>query len=46
MKVFSKTTFINQQFTILGTAIIIFVFRSMPGPGAGLTWFEIDIFKI
>ena len=28
--------------TILGTAIIIFIFRAMPGPGPGLTWFEID----
>ncbi len=27
---------------LLGTAIIIFVFRAMPGPGAGATWFEID----
>ena len=36
---------INQKRTILGTAIIIFVFRSMPGPGAGLTWFEIDVLK-
>jgi len=35
----------NQKYTILGTAIIIFVFRSMPGPGAGLTWFEIDVLK-
>ena len=24
-------------------AIIIFVFRAMPSPGAGLNWFEIDI---
>ena len=27
---------------IIGTAIIIFVFRAMPGPGPGLGWFEID----
>ena len=32
----------SMRFTILGTAIIIFVFRAMPGPGPGLTWFEID----
>ena len=32
-----------QQRTIIGTAVIIFVFRSMPSPGAGLNWFEIDI---
>ena len=29
--------------TIIGTAIIIFVYRALPGPGAGLNWFEIDI---
>ena len=28
--------------TLLGTAIIIFVFRAMPGPGAGSTWWMID----
>jgi hypothetical protein len=27
---------------LLGTAIIIFVFRAVPLPGAGATWFEID----
>jgi hypothetical protein len=27
---------------LLGTAIIIFVYRSMPGPGAGQTWWMID----
>ena len=32
-----------DQHTIVGTAIIIFVFRAMPSPGAGLNWFEIDI---
>ncbi len=31
-----------MRLTILGTAIIIFVFRAMPGPGPGLIWFEID----
>jgi hypothetical protein len=29
--------------TLLGTAIIIFVFRALPGPGAGATWWEIDV---
>ena len=33
----------DDQYTIVGTAIIIFVFRAMPSPGAGLNWFEIDI---
>ena len=28
---------------LLGTALIIFVFRAVPLPGAGATWFEIDI---
>jgi hypothetical protein len=27
---------------LVGTAIIIFVFRAIPLPGAGATWFEID----
>ena len=30
------------RLTVVGTAIIIFIFRAMPGPGPGLTWFEID----
>ncbi len=32
-----------QRMMIIGTAIIVFVFRAMPSPGPGLTWFEIDI---
>jgi BT1 family len=28
---------------LLGTAVIIFVFRALPGPGAGATWWEIDV---
>lgn len=28
---------------LFGTAIIIFIFRAVPLPGPGLTWFEIDI---
>ena len=28
--------------TLLGTATIIFIFRAMPGPGAGSTWWMID----
>ncbi len=27
---------------LVGTALIIFVFRAMPGPGAGQTWWMID----
>lgn len=28
---------------LVGTAIVIFVYRAMPLPGAGVTWWEIDI---
>jgi hypothetical protein len=28
---------------LVGTAMIIFVFRALPGPGAGATWWEIDL---
>jgi hypothetical protein len=28
--------------SLLGTAIVIFVFRALPGPGAGSTWWMID----
>jgi hypothetical protein len=28
--------------TLVGTAIVIFLFRAIPGPGAGLTWWMID----
>lgn len=31
--------------TLLGTAIIIFVFRAVPGPGAGATWWQIDVLE-
>ena len=41
IKPFSK----EKKNTVIGTAIIIFVYRAMPGPGVGLTWFEIDILK-
>ena len=33
----------NLRLTIVGTAVIIFIFRAMPGPGPGLIWFEIDV---
>ena len=32
-----------DQHTIIGTAVIIFVYRAMPSPGAALNWYEIDI---
>ena len=28
--------------TLVGTALIIFVFRALPGPGTGATWWQID----
>jgi len=28
---------------LIGTAVIVFVFRAVPLPGAGATWFEIDV---
>jgi hypothetical protein len=33
----------ESRFVVVGTAIVIFVFRAMPGPGPGLSWFEIDV---
>ena len=32
----------EAQRVLLGTAIVIFVFRAMPSPGAGQTWWMID----
>jgi hypothetical protein len=29
--------------SLVGTALIIFMFRAVPGPGAGSTWWQIDI---
>lgn len=34
-----------QARALVGTAIIIFVFRAVPLPGPGATWFEIDVLK-
>jgi len=31
--------------TLIGTAVIIFVFRAIPSPGEGLTWWMIDELK-
>ncbi len=28
--------------TLVGTAVIIFMFRALPGPGAGSSWWQID----
>jgi len=31
--------------TLVGTALVVFVFRAMPGPGPGSTWWMIDDLK-
>lgn len=31
--------------TLVGTAVVIFVFRAVPGPGPGVTWWMIDELK-
>ncbi|MGH8635176.1 MAG: hypothetical protein ACRET7_13730 [Burkholderiales bacterium] len=31
--------------TLIGTAIVIFIYRAIPGPGEGLTWWMIDELK-
>ncbi len=33
----------NTARALIGTAVIIFMFRATPLPGAGATWFEIDV---
>lgn len=32
----------EARHTLIGTAIVVFVFRALPGPGAGSTWWMID----
>ena len=32
----------SARATLVGTAVVIFVFRAMPGPGAGASWWMID----
>lgn len=34
---------VAKRNSLIGTAIIIFVFRAVPLPGAGATWWEIDV---
>jgi hypothetical protein len=31
--------------TLIGTAVVIFIFRAVPGPGEGVTWWMIDVLK-
>ena len=33
----------ERRHALVGTAVIIFVFRAVPLPGPGATWFEIDV---
>ena len=33
----------SARHTLVGTALLIFVFRALPGPGAGVTWWTIDV---
>jgi len=35
----------SSRNVLVGTAIIIFVFRAIPGPGAGVSWWTIDILQ-
>ncbi len=35
----------TARHTLVGTAILIFVFRALPGPGPGATWWMIDELK-
>jgi len=35
----------RAKYALIGTAVIIFVFRAVPLPGPGATWFEIDTLK-
>jgi hypothetical protein len=35
----------EARVTLVGTAFVIFVFRALPGPGPGYSWWTIDILK-
>jgi hypothetical protein len=35
----------ESRATLVGTALVVFVFRAVPGPGAGSTWWMIDVLK-
>ena len=34
---------VAQARTLIGTALVIFIFRAVPRPGDGYTWFSIDV---
>jgi len=35
----------DSRTTLVGTALVVFVFRALPGPGSGSTWWMIDVLK-
>jgi hypothetical protein len=35
----------DKRFTLVGTAVVVFMFRSIPGTGPGTTWWMIDQLK-
>lgn len=35
----------EARHTLVGTALLIFVFRAMPGPGPGASWWMIDVLQ-
>jgi hypothetical protein len=35
----------DARATLVGTALVVFVFRALPGTGAGSTWWMIDVLK-
>jgi hypothetical protein len=43
MRQLMATLTVEQARTLIGTAVIIFVYRATPLRGAGATWFEIDV---
>ena len=35
----------DKRFTLVGTAVVVFIFRAIPGTGPGATWWMIDQLK-
>jgi len=35
----------DKRFTLVGTAVVVFIFRAIPGTGSGTTWWMIDQLK-
>ena len=35
----------DKRFTLVGTAVVVFIFRAIPGTGPGTTWWMIDQLK-